>query len=191
MALELQKMHTARAKQERIPEGTFIARISHVVDVGVQPQTDYQTGEPTASKPRVLVTWELPTETIKVEHEDGTEEDMPRLISKEYTLSNHEKSNLVKLTAILKPNLNSLTELLDVPCMVNVGSTKNGNAKVTGVVPCPSGMEVPPLTKEAMFFDFDAPKEDQYVLLPPWLRMKIKGAENYTGFADEWGAEEE
>ena len=191
MALELEKMHTARAKQERIPEGTYMARVTSIVDLGIQEQTDWKTGEPTDPKARVLVTWELPTETITVEHNDGTEEELPRLISKEYTLSNYDQSNLMKLIAVLKPGLKTLTELLNIECMVNVGSTVNGNAKIVSVVTSPKGMPVPELAKEASYFDFDDPSEDLYLNLPSWVRMKIKSAENYTGFADEWGNPEE
>jgi hypothetical protein len=191
MALDLEKMHTAQAKQERIPEGTFMARISSIVDLGVQPQTDWKTGEPTDPKPRVLATWELPTETITVVHNDGTEEELPRLISKEYTLSNYDKSNLMKLLAVLKPTCKSLTELLDIECMVNVGSTVNGNAKIVNVVTPPKGMPVPELTKPAAYFDFDQPTEDLFLTQPQWVRTKIKDAENYTGFADLWGQNEE
>ncbi len=190
MALNLEKMHTARAKQERIPEGTYMSRITSVIDLGIQEQTDWKTGEVTDPKPRVLITWELPTETIVVEHADGTSEDLPRLISKEYTLSNYEQSNLMKLVAVLKPGLRELVELLDIECMVNVGSTVNGNAKIVSVVTSPKGMSVPALSKDPSCFDFDDPAEDLYQLLPSWVRIKIQSAENYTGFADDWDEKE-
>ncbi len=191
MALQLEKMHTSRAKAERVPDGTYMARIASIIDLGIQEQTDWKTQEPTDPKPRVLVTWELPTETIEVEHNDGEIENMPRLISKEYTLSNYDRSNLMKLISVLKPSLKVLTELLDETCMVNVGSTINGNAKITSVISAPNGMPIDPLSKPPVNFDFDTPAEDMYVLQPAWVRMKIKSAENYNGFADNWGAQEE
>lgn len=191
MALDLEKMHTSRAKTERIPEGTYPARVSAIIDLGIQDQTDWKTGEPTEPKARVLITWELPTETIEVEHNDGEVEMLPRLISKEYTLSSYEASNLMKLVSVLKPGLKSLVELLDIPCMLNVGSTINGNAKVVSVVPSPKGMEVDALSKPATHFDFDAPNEELFLTLPTWVRIKIKEANNYSGFADEWGAQED
>jgi hypothetical protein len=190
MTLELDKMHT-KAKLPRVDEGTYPARICTIADLGVQEQTDYRTGEKIDPKPRVLLTWELPTELIEVEHNDGSKEELPRLISKEYTLSNFEHSNLMILIRAIKPGLASLTELLDVECMINVGSTSNGNAKVTSVMPAPKGMPVPDLTKAASFFDFDNPDEALFLDLPTWVRIKIKNAENYSGFADEWEAVEE
>jgi len=191
MALNLEKMHTARAKEERIPEGTYMSRISSIIDLGVQPQTDWQTGEPTDSKARVLITWTLPTETIEREHDDGTVEKLPRLISKEYTLSNYDQSNLMKLIKTMKPGLKVLTELLGIECMVSIGSTVNGNAKVTSCVKAPAGMPIDELENDPTHFDFDAPEEELYLALPNWVRQKIREAENYTGFADEWGAQEE
>ena len=191
MALKLEKMHSAHAKQERIPEATYMARIASITDLGVQEQTDWKTGEPTDPKPRILVTWELPTETITVEHNDGTTEELPRLISKEYTASNYDQSNLMKLIAVLKPGVTNLVDLLNIECMVNVGSTVNGNAKVVSVVTVPKGMPVPELTRPASHFDFDAPDEELYLILPSWVRTKILDAENYTGFADDWGTSSE
>ena len=191
MALDLQKMHTARANIERIPEGTYMSRFSAVIDLGVQPQTDWKTGEATDSKPRVLLTWELPTETIEINHEDGSVEHLPRLISKEYTSSNYDQSNLMKLIKVMKAGLGNLSELLDVECMVSVGSTVTGNAKVVNCVPVPSGMEVDELSKPAVSFDFDSPDQDVFLSLPNWIRNKILDAENYTGFADDWGVDEE
>lgn len=191
MALELDKMHTSAAKAERVADGTYMARISSVIELGVQPMTDYQTKEPTAPKPRLLITWELPTETMSIEHNDGTVEELPRLISKEYTASAHEKANLTKLIASLKPGIKSLTELLDLTCMLSVGSTSTGNAKVANVVPSMKGMPVPELSREAYSFDFDAPDEETFLLMPPWIRTKLIDAENYTGFAAAWGVQEE
>lgn len=191
MALNLEKMHVARAKEERIPEGTYMGRFSAVIDLGIQPQTDWQTGEPTDPKARVLITWTLPTETIEREHDDGTVEKLPRLISKEYTLSNYDQSNLMKLVKVMAPGLKDLTELLGQACMVSIGSTVNGNAKVTSVVKAPAGMPIDELESQPQHFDFDNPDQELFLLLPQWVRNKIKEANNYTGFADEWVREEE
>jgi len=190
MALELEKMHS-RAKVERVEDGTYPARICTIVDLGIQEQTDWKTNEPTEPKPRVLLTYEMPGELVEVEHTDGDVEQLPRLISKEYTQSNFERSNLMKLVMALKPGLKSLTELIDQPCLITVGSTVNGNAKVTSVVAAPKGMPVPELTKETAYFNFDSPEEESFLDLAPWIRIKIKSAVNYNGFADEWAADED
>lgn len=189
MSLNLEKAHTARAKAPRIEEGTYPARFSAIIDLGVQPQTDWQTGEATDPKARVLITWTLPTELLEREHEDGTVEEIQRVISKEYTISNHEKSNIVALVKAMGTPASDLTAMLDMECMVSVGSTVNGNAKVTNCVKAPKGMPVDPLTTPPSYFDFDAPEQALFESLPNWIQDKIKDAENYSGFADEWGQE--
>lgn len=191
MSLKMNDMGTTRkAKAPRIEEGTYMARISSIIDLGIQPQTDWQTGDVTESKPRVLLTYTLPTERLEKELEDGTVESYPRVISKEVTLSNHEKSNLVALVKALKPGLSDLTELLNAECMVSIGSTVTGNAKITNVVKAPNGMPIDELEREPTFFDFDAPEEELFNSLPTWIQDKIKDADNYNGFADSWGQEE-
>jgi len=190
MSLNMSNMKSAKTKAPRIEEGTYMGRFSSIIDLGIQPQTDWQTGEATDSKPRVLITWTLPTETLETEKEDGTVETYARVISKEYTLSNHERSNLVKLVAALKPGLTDLTDLLGEACMVSIGSTINGNAKVTSVVKAPTGMAIDELEREPTYFDFDNPSEELFSTLPAWIQGKVKEADNYNGFGDAWGQDE-
>jgi len=189
MSLEIGKPQ-AKKKTPRLGEGTYMARISSVVDLGIQPMTDWQTQEPVEPKPRVMLTWTLPTETMERELEDGSTETLPRLLSKEYTISNHEKSNIVKLVATLKPGLKVLTELLDLECMVSVGSTVNDNDKITNVVKSPKGMSIDELERDPVTFDYDSPEEEAYLSLPFWMQGKLKEAINYNGFADGWGEQE-
>lgn len=190
MALVLAEMKSGGKDFGRVEDGTYPARIAQVVDFGIQPQTDYKTGEPTDSVPRVMVTWEFPTSRIELENDEGTQ-SLPRWCGKEYTISKSEKSNLMKLVAALAPKARSLDELCNLPAMVQVGSTSGGNAKVTNVLPPMKGMDVAPLEKDSVFFDFDHPNKEAFMSLPAWQRGKIKEAENYNGFADEWVKEEE
>lgn len=191
MSLNLESMQSSRKKAPRIEEGTYMARISSIIDLGIQPMTDYKTGDPTESKARALVTWTLPTETVEVERDNGEVETMARVISKEYTLSNDDRSNLMKLITALNPSIKVLSDLLNIESMVSIGSTVNGNAKVTNVVKAPAGMPIEALAREPVFFDFDAPNREAFDAQPNWIKDKILDAENYSGFADEWVAEAE
>lgn len=190
MTLILSEVKKGGTDFGRVEDGTYPARITQVVDFGVQPQTDWQTGEPTDSKPRVMVTWEFPTSRIELENDEGTT-SLPRWCSKEYTVSKSDKSNLMKLIGALAPKARSLDELINLPCMVQVGSTSGGNAKILAVLPPMSGVDVAELEKDSVFFDFDHPIEDLFKALPEWQQRKIKEAENYTGFADTWVDEED
>lgn len=193
MSLEIAHMNASRATAERIPEGTYAARLISIIDLGTQPQTDWQTGDPTDPKARVLFTWELPTETIESNNEDtGEVEHKARRISKEYTLSNFEQSNLMKLIKALSAGepITSLTQMLGFPCMVSIGSTINGKAKITTVMKAPTGMQIDECSYEPTYFDFDNPDQDLFVSQAGWIQQKIREAINYTGFADTWGVEQ-
>jgi len=189
MSLNINKQQSNK-KAPRIEEGTYMGRFSSVIDLGTQPQTDWQTGEATDSKPRVLITMTLPTETVERELEDGTVVTYPRVISKEYTISGHERANLTKLASAMQLGSGNLSDLLGMECMVSIGSTVNGNAKVTNIVKAPAGLPIPELELDPYAFDFDAPAEDVYLSMPEWIQGKIKDAENYSGFADGWVKEE-
>ena len=154
-----------------------------VVDFGTQDQTDWQTGEATDPKKKVMITYETPDELITYE-KDGEEVTMPRWISKEYTLSMHEKSALFKLVKTIAPDAASLDELLNIPCMITVASTSGGNAKVDAVSLPMKGVTVPDLVNETFHFDFTEPDMDLFSKLPEWQQKKIKEANDYNGFAD-------
>ena len=185
MTLILSEVKSGGTDFGRVEDGTYPARIAQVVDFGIQPQTDWQTGEPTDSKPRVMVTWEFPTSRIELENDEGTT-SLPRWSSKEYTVSKSDKSNLMKLVGALAPKARGLDELINLPCMVQVGSTSGGNAKVLAVLPPMTGVDVAALENESVFFDFDHPEEGLFKTLKPWQQRKVVEAENYTGFADTW-----
>ena len=93
---------------------------------------------------------------------------------------------MVKLIGAISPGIADVSELLNIACMVNIGSTVNGNAKIVSVMKVPTGMEVDGLANEPIFFDFSAPDMETFQSQPEWIRTKILDAVNYDGFADEW-----
>ena len=94
-------------------------------------------------------------------------------------------SNLFKLRKSLLPNSKSLDEFLNLPCMINVGSTTGGKAKVMGVSKPMSGFEVPELLGDTFHFDFSHPDVALFEGLLAWQQKKIKDALDYNGFADK------
>ena len=71
--------------------GTYVSVCNAVVDLGIQP------GSPMYPDPKhkVWIRFEVPDERIEYER-DGKKLEGPRVISKEYTASMHEKANLRK-----------------------------------------------------------------------------------------------
>lgn len=167
----------------RLEDGPHLARIVSVIDLGLQEQTDWKTKEKTDPKKIVMITYETPDEMITYE-KDGEEVTKPRWISKDYTLSLHEKSALTGLIKALKPDLESLEEFLNLPCMITVGSTATGNAKITNVAKPMKGAVVGELQNDTFHFDFSHPDMELFNGLLEWQQKKIKDALDYNGFAD-------
>ena len=163
----------------RLEDGTHLARIVSIVDFGLQPQTDYDTKEPSDPKKTVMITFETPEERIDMEDKEGNKVSKPRWIGKEVKQSMHEKSTLFKIVNAVGKGISSLDELLNKPVMITVESTKTGNAKVTGENKPMKGMEVGELENEATFFDFDSPNLELFKSLPAWQQNKIKEALNF------------
>lgn len=186
MSLKRSEIKTPNKKKDfgRLEDGNHLARIVSVIDCGLQPQTDWQTKEDIDPKTIVMITFETPNETIEMEDKEGNKTVKPRWITKEYTLSFHEMAALRKLVDALKPDLEDLAELLNLPCMINIGSTISGNAKIVGVSKPMKGMEVPELFGDSFHFDFSHPNMELFNGLYEWQQNKIKGALDYNGFAD-------
>jgi hypothetical protein len=73
---------------EPIEAGSYPARCYSMIEMGTNEET-YQGAAKMVNK--VRITWELPTEMQVFKEERGPE---PRVISKEFSLSMHEKANL-------------------------------------------------------------------------------------------------
>lgn len=178
----------------RVEDGSYVARIVQIIDMGMQEETDYKTGEvkvyedtgAPVIRPKVWINFELPTETINI---DGV--DKPRWYGREFTISSHEKAVLALLLKAADPkgtHTNKGTNvrgLLGLPVMVNIGSTASGKAKVTSVSAVPKGLAVDPLSNPETFFDLDEKDVETFGTLPVWMQDKIKNGVNFekTPFA--------
>jgi len=187
MSLILSEMPTGgKSKTDfgRLEDGSYLARVVSVIDYGLQPQTDWQTKEATDPKHIVAITYETPDEMITYKDKEGNEVTKPRWISKEYMLSMSEMSNLYKLRKALLPDMKSLDELLNLPCMITIGSTSGDKAKVTGVNKPMKGVTVGELFGDSFHFDFSHPNIELFNSLLAWQQKKVKEALDYNGFAD-------
>jgi len=189
MALNLAQIAKEEPKKTSIPrlgDGTYMARVASVVDFGVQKQTDWKTGAEIDPKPTVMITFQVPSESVEIEDsETGEKRTVPRFIGKEYTLSTFERSNLMKMVTAVAPGIQSLEELLNKSVMIQVGSTSTGNAKIKEVMACPKGMEVGDLTMDAVYFDFSFPNKELFDSLPQWQQDRVTSALNWKGFSED------
>jgi hypothetical protein len=140
----------------------------------------------------VLIGWELPTERIIIE-KDGVKHDLPRAISKKYTLSLHEKAALRKDLQTWRGKMFTeeeakgfdLNNLLGKSCMIQVIHEKNGEttyANVGAIMPIMKG--VTPLVAEnpLRFYSIDDNRDVIPDGTPQWIIDQIRSSEEWQAF---------
>lgn len=168
-----------------VPAGNYVARCFSMVHIGTVKET-YEGKEKMTNK--VRLTFELPTETKEFKEGEG---EKPFTVSKEFTLSMHEKAGLRKSLESWRGKGFSeeeakafdITKLLGVPCMLNIiHKEKQGggiNAVISSVSSMPKGLQCPAQVNPNFEFsvgEFDLPK---FMTLPEFLQNKIKESSEY------------
>jgi len=179
------RTQTTSKKFEIIPAGSYPARCYSMIELGTNEET-YQGVSKMVNK--VRITWELPTETMIFKEERGPE---PRVISKEFTLSMHEKANLRaflenwrgKSFTEKEAEAFDVTNLLGVPCLLSIThkAATNGNtyANISSVSLLPKGMECPEMINERQELSFDDFNQELFDQLPDFIKEKISMSEEY------------
>ena len=171
-------------KKEIIPSGSHVARCFSMIHIGTE-SFEYLGETKTANK--VRLTFEIPGEKRVYKEENG---EQPMVISKEYTLSLHEKSNLRKDLEtwrgqkLTDDELGSfdITKLIGVECMLSiVHSERNGKeySNINGISRVPKGLECEAQINESFEFNFDS-CFDKFDSLPEFLKDKIKSTPEYA-----------
>jgi len=178
---------TSNGSQNYAPveAGNYVARCYSMIHIGTCTEEIMGVKK---DLNKVRLTWELPTETKVFKEENG---EQPYVLSKEFTLSMHEKASLrATLEAWRGKGFTEdeaksfdVTKLLGVPCMVNVihKVSKAGKtfADIKGVTPMPKGLQCPQQinpTFEFSVLEFD---EDKFNTLPDFLKDKIKNSKEF------------
>jgi len=147
--------------REPVPAGMYPARLYKIIHYGTIPG-GYE-GKLTNT---IRFDWELPTKTKVFDEKQGPQ---PLSISKEYTLSMHEKANLCKdieswegkkFELDTDAESYDILELIGKDCMINVAhkvskSSGNSYAYVASVSPMPEGMECPLPVNPPFIWDYD------------------------------------
>ena len=170
-----------------VPEGMHQAICYRYYDLGTQYLERF--GKKTR---KVLLSFEIPSERILVK-EDTETVNLPRSISKEYSLSLHKKSTLRKDLGSWRGKLFTESELegfdleniLGVNCVLQIVHVKredNTYANIANILPL-----IPEMTKKESenpigYFSFDEEMKMPSDT-PEWVQQKIKDAE-------EWQAED-
>jgi hypothetical protein len=178
---------------KRVPSGAFIGRCIQLIDLGTQ-ETVFQGEAKAAHKIRVV--WELFGEdtdgsplTVQV---DGR--DMPLTISKNYTVSLHEKASLRKDLAAWRgrdftpeeAKAFDVSKLLGSFCMVNVTESDGANGKtysnVAGLTPLPGALKnnKPAGVHQLSQFDLDNPDMALFETFHEKLQDQIRSAPEWS-----------
>jgi len=160
--------------------GVHKARCIKVIDLGTQ-KNEYE-GNITWRR-QVLVIWETPNQT--------NETSEPLTISKFYTLSLHEKSNLgIDLTSWRGRAFSEtekkgfdIAKLVGVPCTLNV-IQGNKNNKIGSVMPLAKGDKIAEQYHTNVIFDlkdFQNGKKEVFNQLPEGIRNMILRSRELEG----------
>lgn len=157
-------------QEPSVEPGTYLARCFRIVDAGTQVSELY--GE----KRKLVVTWELPTERIVVEGKD-----LPRSISKFYTLSLNKKATLRKDLecwrgrAFTPEELQGfeLAKVLGTACQLTVVHTDNGKVQVAAVAGIPRGTNVPKVENPLVEYAYDQFTNGDWDKLPEWIQKMV------------------
>ena len=173
------------ANYEPAPAGNHVARCISMVHIGTVEE-EYLGEKKMQNK--VRITWELPEEKKVFKEENG---EQPFVLSKEFTLSMHEKSSLRKWLESWRGK--SFTEeeskqfdvakLVGAPCLLNVihKEKKDGNkiAAIASVSTMPKSMVCPTAINPLVVFSVTDFKQEIFDTFPDFLKDKIKSSREY------------
>lgn len=173
-----------------IEEGSYPARVYQIIHLGTIP------GYQDVMQNKVRITFEFPTELKVFKEENG---EQPQVLSKEYTLSTHEKSGLRKLIVACDPKAlkvgddglvdeYDIEQLLGKACLVSVehatkGENTYANIKVETVLP--KGMICPPQINESVSISYDNWNQEAFEKLPTFIREKMMSSYEYKKLKED------
>lgn len=171
---------------EPIEEGSYPARIYQIIHEGTI------TGFQGQLQNKVRITFEFPTEMKVFKEENG---EQPQVLSNEYTLSFHEKSQLRKVIDACDPKaLKTISDdgfveeydienLLGKACLVTIvhkeGKDGNTYANIGNCTVLPKGMVCPPQVNPSKSLSFDNFDKEFFESLPQFIKDKIKSSTEY------------
>ena len=166
---------------KRLDGGVYTAISSMIIDLGIQRSERYGK-----SSRKFIIVWNILNEYVEVNGEQ-----LPRVMSKEYTMSLGEKSNLRKdLQAWRGKQFTpeelegfNLLNILNKGCQLQILNTENNGKTYTNIVSImalPKGTEITGLEKTVVFDTYDEKTWNSYIEIPKWMQERIKQCENLS-----------
>ena len=175
-------------KRELIPAGNYMARCYQMIEIGTVNEVILGTSK---QMHKVRIGWELPTETRVFNDEKG---EQPLVISKEYTLSLNEKSNLRKMLASWRgkdfteaeAKCFDITVLVGIPCMLNIIHKPKKTdpssifEEIGSISAMPKGVRPPAPINKNFVLSYDNFSEERFAALPDFIKNKMVSSIEYT-----------
>lgn len=171
---------------EPIPAGNYVARCFQMIQIGTVEENIMGTMK---ILNKVRLGFELPTETKVFKEEHG---EQPFVISKEFTLSLHEKATLRKMLeswrgkGFTEDQAKSfdITVLAEKPCMLNIihKPSKDGSkvyAEISSISSMPKGLQCPPQVNPTVILSYDNFNDEIFNSLPDFIKDKMKKSTEY------------
>ena len=172
--------------KELIPAGNYEARCYQMIHIGTCKEV-IQGQEKMLNK--VRISWELPTETKVFDPAKG---EQPFSISKEFTLSMHEKATLRKMLAswrgkdftIEEAKLFDVSKLVGVSCFLNVihKLSKDGSKtyqEISSISALPKGYKAQKAINPPFILSYDDWSIEKFNQLPDFIRDRMKTSLEY------------
>ena len=164
---------------KQLEPGVYTGIATAIIDLGIQENMMYGK-----QQRKAIIVWNIVGETVKV-----NDEELPRVISKEYTMSLGEKSTLRKDLEAWRGRPFTTEELqgfdlkniLNVPCQLQINQQeKNGKTyvNIAAIMAIPKGMSVAPVDNTYVFDTYDLTTWENYDKIANWIKEKIKKALN-------------
>lgn len=163
-----------------IEEGSHLGVCSMLIDLGMQYSEVYKN-----SSRKILIAWEIPDETIELD--DGPH---PRTISKRYTASLNESSNLRQDLAAWRGRdftgeeleAFNLRNIVGKSCLINVIHKESGGktyANIQSIMALPKGMKPGELSEPPVIYDIDEDPVEAVNNLPNWIKDIVTKSASY------------
>lgn len=167
--------------------GTYAAVCVGIVDLGEQYSETFKK-----YSDKMLIIWEIPSQTVEI---DG--ENKPRWISRDFSASLSEKSNLYQTLvswrgkAFTESELTedengfmqfSVLDMLGTGCFLQVIVEEKDSGsynRITSVISLPVGIPAPTTETPLIVFDVDAWDDEVFNSLPGWIQDRIKKSTQY------------
>ncbi len=175
-------------KRELIPAGNYIARCYQMIEIGTITEVILGTQKQLT---KVRIGWELPTELRVFDEAKG---EQPLVISKDYTLSLNEKSNLRKMLASWRgkdfteaeAKCFDITVLVGIPCMLNIIHKPKKTdptaifEEIGSISAMPKGVMPAPAINKPFVLSYDNWNQEKFEILPDFIKQKMQGSLEYT-----------